>query len=280
MCCAAKSVADSFATARLHSRRGAPGVPRKARRRRGTSAECSPRRCVGTAARRRARWPPRWTPAALVEGAKRSLPTLRARLQRLFVHATRNLFDHHHRDMAAINIISARRAIPYGWLHRHDVFEGIDWRLRSALSSVGVPAVGGFDISANEHQANAFRPHWMPHAWILAPGRRMRRVEKDLRAWFPATQTVPRPVRMTSFDGAPAGFAYALKPDFERRISLGCRFSFNTRKKPIWRAQRVELALALDRAGLAARLFLHGYELVIARGDVEIVRIASAREAS
>jgi hypothetical protein len=89
---------------------------------------------------------------------------------------------------------------------------------------------------------------------------------------------------MERFDGAAAGFAYALKPDFDRRISLeprklpnGSRSTHSTRKKPIWGEQRVELALALDRAGLESRLFLQGYELVIADGDVEIVRVGSIR---
>jgi hypothetical protein len=204
--------------------------------------------------------------------------------QRIFVHACRNLFEHHNRDMESVNIISARRAIRYGRLHRHDLFRGIDTRLRRALSAAGVSAVGGFDVSANEDETNAFRRHWMPHAWILAPGRRMRRVAEDLRDWFPAATIVPRPMRMTSFDGAPRGFAYALKPDFDRRISLrprwfadGSRSTFSTRKKSIWAAQRVELALALNRAGIDARLFLKGYQLVELRGEVEVVRTSPIR---
>ena len=63
--------------------------------------------------------------------------------------------------------------------------------------------------------------------------------------------------------------AYALKPDFSGRVTLlprrradGSGSTFGTRTKPIWGPQRVELALALDRAGLDARLFLRGYELV------------------
>jgi len=205
--------------------------------------------------------------------------------QRMFVHATRNLYDDHNRDMWAINIVSAKRAIRYGRLHGHDLFLGIRKRLVEALEYLGLPALGGFDVSGNEHRAHAFGPHWMPHAWIIAPGRRARQVKADLGEWFPATETVPRPLHMKRFDGAPLGFAYALKPDFARRISLeprtledGSRSTFSTRKKPIWGAERVELALALDRAGLAARLFLRGYELVASRGDVEIVRSSHARE--
>jgi hypothetical protein len=211
-------------------------------------------------------------------------PACRRALQRMVVHATRNLFEHHERDMVAANIVSAKRAIRYGRLELHALFDGIERRLRGALEAVGAPAIGGFDVSANEHEADAFAPHWMPHAWILADGRRMRRVKAALRRWFRATDIVPRPVRARQFDGARAGFAYALKRNFDRRVSLeprwrsdGSRSTFSTHKGPIWDPQRVELALALDRAGLDARLFLHGYELVESRGDVEIVRLAPTR---
>jgi hypothetical protein len=205
-------------------------------------------------------------------------------LQRMFVHATPSLAERHDGDMEAINLVSATGAIPYRRLDEHDVFERIERRLRRALDRLRLLAVGGFDISANEHEADEFEPHWMPHAWILAPGRRARRVENELRDWFPNTDTVPRPVHMKRFDGNPAGFAYALKPDFLRRISLepatlpdGSRSTHSTRGKPIWGEPRVELALALDRAGLDARLFLRGYELVIADGDVDIVPSAPNR---
>ena len=86
----------------------------------------------------------------------------------------------------------------------------------------------------------------------------MRRGEARFAEWFPASRQIPRPLVIKAFDGKPQGREYALKPDFARRISLeprtledGSRSTFSTRKKPIWGAERVELALALDRAGLA-----------------------------
>ena len=63
------------------------------------------------------------------------------------------------------------------------------------------------------------------------------------------------------------------RPFLPRPRADGSRSTFGTRNKLIWGPQRVELALALDRAGLDARLFLCGYELVASRGDVEIVRV-------
>ena len=62
--------------------------------------------------------------------------------QRMFVHATRNLYDDHNRDMWAINIVSAKRGIRYGRLHGHDLFLGIRKRLVEALQYLGLPALG------------------------------------------------------------------------------------------------------------------------------------------
>ena len=155
--------------------------------------------------------------------------------------------------MWAINIVSAKRGIRYGRLHGHDLFLGIRKRLVEALEYLGLPALGGFDVSGNEHQAHAFVPHWMPHAWIIAPGRRARQVKADLGEWFPATETVPRPLHMKRFDGAPLGFAYALKPDFARRISPEPRTLEDGRQVHVQHPQEADLGSGARRTGPRAR---------------------------
>ncbi len=203
--------------------------------------------------------------------------------QRVFVHACRNLFDDHGQDMVTVNIVCHWAGIDRSRLADHDdLFEETRGRLRDALADVTVRAVGGFDVSLNTHESDAFEPYWAPHVLIIAPARRLLRLGQDFRAWFPPGDDTPRPVRMSKFDGEARGFAYALKPDFSRRISLeprlladGSRSTFGTRNKSIGGASRVELALALDRAGLDARLFMRGYELVTSGGDVEIVRLSA-----
>ena len=205
--------------------------------------------------------------------------------QRVFVHACRNLFDGHGQEMVAVNVVCHWAGIDRGRLAEHeDIFEDTRGRLLDALADVAARAVGGFDISLNTHESDAFEPYWAPHVLIMAPARRLLRLGQDFRPWFPAGDDTPRPVRMSKFDGEARGFAYALKPDFSRRISLeprlladGSRSTFGTRGKPIGGASRVELALALDRAGLDARLFMRGYELVTSGGDVEIVPRTSSQ---
>ena len=201
-------------------------------------------------------------------------------LQRMCVDATRNLFDDHGGEMLAVNVVMRRGWIELGDLIDGDIFDQTRRWLRRALQDVNVPAVGGFDVSLNEHEAEEFAPYWAPHAFILVPSRPMRRREARFREWFLGDAQTPRPIFIQEFDGRSAARAYALKPDFCGRVTLlprrradGSRSTFGTRTKPIWGPQRVELALALDRAGLAARLFLCGYELVASRGHVKIVRV-------
>jgi hypothetical protein len=201
-------------------------------------------------------------------------------LQRMCVDATRNLYDDHGGEMLAVNVVMRRGWIELGDLIDDDIFDKTRRRLLRALEDVDVPAAGGFDISLNEHEMEEFAPYWAPHAFILVPARPLRRDEARFRQWFLGDAQTPRPIFIQDFDGRRAGRAYALKPDFCRRVTLlprtrsdGSRSTFGTRTKPIWGPERVELALALDRAGLDARLFLRGYELVASLDDVEIVRV-------
>ena len=203
--------------------------------------------------------------------------------QRLFVHACRNLFDgprrgdgggKHHMPLGG------HRPRPAGRPRRP--VRGDARKAPYALADVAVRAVGGFDVSLNTHETDAFEPYWSPHVLIAAPARRLLRLGQDFREWFPAGDDTPRPVRMSKFDGEARGFRLRAQARLPRRISLeprlladGSRSTFGTRNKPIGGANRVELALALDRAGLDARLFMRGYQLVTSGGDVEIVQLSA-----
>jgi hypothetical protein len=150
-------------------------------------------------------------------------------------------------------------------------FEPIAGQLVDATEAAGISkAIGGFDITLNEHQKRKFAPHWQPHAWILVPRGEIRRRDKTFRKHFPkAIPTVCKPVMIKRFDGNLAGIAYALKGDFWRRISLskahrrdGKGRSRNVRYRPLRARQKLELMLMLDRIGLESRVFLFGVEVI------------------
>jgi hypothetical protein len=200
--------------------------------------------------------------------------------QRLFVATSDNLIARSNVGVTAISVVFRGAGIAAGDLAlAPDLFGRISRRLREALRKAGVrQGIGGFDISANEHQDLRFVPHYRPHAWIIVPASQMARGDKVFREFFPTSRTVRRPVRMQEFDGDLRGLAYAVKTDFVRRISLprqtqadGSVTRRNTRGCPLLARQRVELAVALDRIGLGARIFLHALRVVRTRDGARIV---------
>jgi hypothetical protein len=206
-------------------------------------------------------------------------PTCTTAAQRAFVDGTRMAFGDPPRASVVANVVYVRAAVRDGDLDGR-AFDALRRKLEQALADCSVPAFGGFDISANRHERGDFEPFWSPHARIFASARLgNQRFEGRFRRWFPPDGATPRPVRIERFDGKASGRAYALKPDFFERISLergwmadGSRSTYSTRLKPIWSPRRVELALALHQAGLDARLYLRGFELIARNGRAEIVR--------
>ena len=101
-------------------------------------------------------------------------------------------------------------------------FEPIAGQLIQALKVARISkAIGGFDITLNEHQKRKFAPHWQPHAWILVPEGEIRRRHMTFRKHFPkAIPTVCKPVMIKRFNRSLTAIAYALKGDFQRRVTL------------------------------------------------------------
>ncbi|WP_237480623.1 hypothetical protein [Lichenibacterium dinghuense] len=153
--------------------------------------------------------------------------------------------------------------------------------LRSALQDADVRhAVIGIDISYNEHLEQSLAPHWMLHARAHIPDPIDLVTVARLRTHFPRSRRIPRPCRITRLDGNPAGIAYGMKPDFERRQSYEqekrtaanprrCR---NTRGRPLRGIDVVELLAYLDHIGLRQRLILHGTALVLRSDGTVVIR--------
>lgn len=150
-------------------------------------------------------------------------------------------------------------------------FKDLDRQLRAALRKARISlAIGGFDISMNEHQSGVFTPHWKPHAWVFVSEQEVLAKEKVLRAEFPKEkEAVPKPVMIKNWDGDIRAIAYATKAMFNRRVSLprqqgkdgGATKRKNVRYRDLRAHQKMELLLALDRIGLRRRLFLYRAKL-------------------
>jgi hypothetical protein len=204
-----------------------------------------------------------------------------ARKQKAFVRQAADLLDRVESDVSVVSVVDCELRFAQGELRRErDMFADLRQKLQRAFAAAGVKwAVGGFDVSANEHATHRFSPHYRPHAWVIVPTSQIKRGEKIFRRLFPRSATVKKPVVIKAFDRHPRGLAYAVKTDFVRRISLprqksesGETTRRNTRDRPLLARQKLELATALDRIGLDARVFLHGLRVVVIDGIAQFER--------
>ncbi len=131
--------------------------------------------------------------------------------------------------------------------------------------------VGALDYSLNEHDTERYKPYWSEHIYGLTTTADIKGLKKKLRKQFPASDAIPRPVKVKPWDGDPDAFNYILKPNYWRRVATddGERFTKNgkrscraTDKQRLKSKQRVRLALYLDELGLHGRLVLRWAQFV------------------
>lgn len=153
--------------------------------------------------------------------------------------------------------IVARPKPELGFVHKLNL-ESLKYQLKRSLARNGITlAIGGVDVSLNEHQGDE-APRWTFQFWLI-----LRDVNTEwrsaVRALYPRTLRAPRPVRIESWDGRAEAIAYMLKPNFVRRISItGKNGRANTRHERLRQTEKAELAAYLDKTGLASRTFLLG----------------------
>lgn len=155
-------------------------------------------------------------------------------------------------------------------------------RLRYAFKSAKLLwVVGGVDFSLNEHKTGRYEAFWCPHFYGFTTAESAKDLKKGLKAAFPPSEAIPRPVAVKKWDGRARALRYAFKVDFKRRIGIddAKRIIRKTREFRLCRAtqnddlragEKLELTLVLDQIGLAARLILANAQLRRMRGGVEI----------
>lgn len=173
-------------------------------------------------------------------------------------------------EVAALSLVPADLSIPIGQFGPQ-VLTAVSSRVSTVLRKAGVTTIiGGFDFSANEHEDDQHNPYFQPQYWALAPLDQLQKAKRQLRANLLSSDTRRRPVKIVRWDGKRAALAYALKSEFDRRVSYykeadNHRFRgshWNTRRRHLRVEQEIELMIALDEAGLGSRLLLRGARIV------------------
>ena len=211
-------------------------------------------------------WPSAAILADRLQTCTRATPCLSAAcnlcsgdLQRAFCDALKPLVLLRHTRWRIASLVPGDLSVPKGDLSTCGLFQPLSRRLNDVVEQLpDRVVVGGFDVSLNEHQLGEVTvPVWQPHAWLFIDGDLDREV---LKKKFPRSSFAPRPIVISKFDGSDRAIAYALKPNFDRREAIARTSSSrqNTRHRPLRVDERIELAIALHKAGLASRLFLRG----------------------
>ncbi|MDX6806159.1 hypothetical protein [Terrihabitans rhizophilus] len=154
------------------------------------------------------------------------------------------------------------------------------YRVLRALHAAKINTfIGGVDVSYNETapfirrddaaDPSPRRSGRCAHVYVVIPQQAWFRAEALIRALFPRTPDVPRPIKADRFNGDLRAFAYCVKTTFDRRVTIpkhigkeGRTVCRNTRDRDLLAWQKVELALHLDEVGLTSRWLLSGIPLM------------------
>jgi hypothetical protein len=146
-------------------------------------------------------------------------------------------------------------------------------RWKEKLGKAGVTwFVGATDLSFNEHKQAKRKPRWSEHFYGVTRHREPEKLKRALKALFPKTKAIPRPVKVKVWDGNKKALLYILKPNFWRRIATedaqrhnkttgATRLCRATNKQYLKSKQKRELLVYLDDIGIKSRLLMRWCQL-------------------
>lgn len=149
-----------------------------------------------------------------------------------------------------------------------DVFLRVRAKVKAALETVSLPPfVVGIEASFNEDLTEEVDQHWCGHAHGIGYGWLSAEQESELRAAFPRSAMVKRPILIDCLDKEINGRLYAFKPERNRRQTYlvakpkrGRNPYRDTRRKSLRPWQAVKLAMVEHDVGFDGRLLTHGLD--------------------
>jgi len=134
-------------------------------------------------------------------------PVCARAFQRWFV-STASIVVAREKHWRVVSFVWSGHRFAEGNLDPDTMFQALRRHIRVSLKTAGIrQAIGGFDISVNEHQDGKFVPHWRPHAWILISTKNPKGLRNHLKTRFPASKRVRRPLGIVRYDGSPTALA-------------------------------------------------------------------------
>ncbi len=137
----------------------------------------------------------------------------------------------------------------------------------TAYAAAGLPpSLIGLEVSFNEDDTGEVEPHWCVHGHGINIDWLSEAQNHALRAPFPRSQQVRRPVLTEALDGRLSGRQYPWKAERVRRVTFfnrgdGTRAPYrDTRHRALRVQQAVTLALVEHELGFSGRLLSHGID--------------------
>lgn len=167
------------------------------------------------------------------------------------------------------NRMSARTIVPASGIVEPadltvDIFERVGAEVLADFAKLQLPpAIIGLEASFNEDLTERIPPHWCVHPHAIQLDWLSPVQEAGLRAAFPPSPYVKRPVRNDPLDHKIAGRLYPFKWERCRRVTFinasdPKRAPYrDTKHRPLRPAQAVQLALAEHQLGFGRRLLTH-----------------------
>jgi hypothetical protein len=175
-------------------------------------------------------------------------------------------------EVMAISIVVPSSAVPIGDLNEFSP-ANFARRIKYALGKAKVAwVVGCLDCSVNFHEADRYEPHWAVHLHGFTATDDQQALRRRLVEAIKKSDAIPRPVRVTPWDGSKKAIRYALKTTFQRRKGIDNARRFNavtgkwrtcraTKTQRLLAAEKLELALHLDSIGWEGRMFMRHAQL-------------------
>lgn len=139
--------------------------------------------------------------------------------------------------------------------------------IMAALTTLCLPPTAvGIEVSANEDMTGEVEPHWSAHGHLISLEWLSRAQKAGLRACFPPSRLVKRPIHCVPLDQRLEGRLYPWKPDHVRRVIVikndkPERGPYRgTRHRALRPGQAVSLALVEHQRGFGGRLRIHGID--------------------
>lgn len=182
--------------------------------------------------------------------------------------------------MTALTIVPATGCFPPDDLSA-EACDRVADEIMSALARLRLPpTVVGFEVSANEDMTGEVEPHWSAHVHLINLEWLSASQKAGLRALFPPSRLVKRPIHCVPLDQRPEGRLYPWKADHVRRVTViknddPERGPYRgTRHRALRPGQAVSLALVEHRRGFGGRLLIHGIDEGAVRGRLRGFRWA------